>query len=385
MMNELGTADTKTPKHQKTKTLKIIISGGGTGGHVFPAIAIANALKANDPNTEILFVGAQGKLEMEKVPQAGYPIKGLWISGFHRQLTMRNLLFPIKVLSSLWKARQIVKSFKPDVAIGVGGYASGPTLYMAASRGIPTVIQEQNSYPGITNKLLAKRVKKICVAYEGMDRFFPSEKLVFTGNPVRQDIWNMKNTRNEAVKYFNFHNKRKIIILIGGSLGARTLNEAMKASHELLAKNPDVGILWQAGKLYIEEFSKYATAQLENVQITAFIDRMDLAYSMADIVIGRAGALTVSELCLVGKPSVLVPSPNVAEDHQTMNAKALVDKGAAILVKDNLAKAELIPSVIALLEDEEKQQLLSQNIKQLAKPDATKEIVKQVYQVMNYK
>jgi len=375
-------------RHQITRSLdrlenmKIIISGGGTGGHVFPAIAIANALKEKEPNVDILFVGAQGKLEMEKVPKAGYPIKGLWISGFHRKLTLRNLMFPIKLISSLWKARSIIKNFKPDAVVGVGGYASGPTLQIAAGRGIPTLIQEQNSYPGVTNKLLAKKASKICVAYDGMDRFFPPEKLVFTGNPVRQDIWNMLSARNEAIKHFKFNNSKKIIICVGGSLGARTLNEAMRNSHELLSQHSDIEILWQAGKLYIEEFKTSATAQLENVKITAFIDRMDLAYAMADAVIGRAGALTVSELCIVSKPAILVPSPNVSEDHQTANAMALVNKNAAIMVKDKEASAKLIPTMIELLNDEAKCKTLSENIYELAKPNAAEQIANEVMKLV---
>lgn len=365
-------------KTKAKRAIRVIISGGGTGGHVFPAIAIANALKEKDEKIKFLFVGAKGKIEMEKVPKAGYDIKGLWISGFQRKLTLRNMMFPFKLLHSLWRAHRIVKQFKPDVAVGVGGYASGPTLEMASRKGIPCLIQEQNSYAGITNRLLSKKAQKICVAYDNMDKIFQKNKMCYTGNPVRQDIWNSKVARSEAIRYFKFNDSKKTIMLMGGSLGAKTLNEAMRASHELLANRPDVQILWQAGKLYIEEFSKCQTAQLPNVQITAFIDRMDMAYAMTDIVIGRAGALTISELCLIGKPAILIPSPNVSEDHQTHNAMALVNKFAAVLVRDADAKTRMIPEVLRILEDQELQQNLSTNIKKLAKPNAAKDIAEEV-------
>lgn len=356
----------------------IIISGGGTGGHVFPAIAIANEIKKQRPNANILFVGAEGKIEMEKVPKAGYKIEGLWISGFHRKLTLRNLSFPFKLISSLWKANKIINRFKPDVVVGVGGYASGPTLEMATRKGIPTLIQEQNSYPGITNKLLAKKVKKICVSYDNMTRFFPDEKIVQTGNPVRKDIMKLEGKRAEGAKHFGFDPSRKIIFVFGGSLGARSINDGMAANTDLVKGNPNVQVLWQAGKLYIEEFKKSSTANLPNVKVSAFIDRMDLAYAMADVIICRAGALTISEICLVAKPAILIPSPNVAEDHQTQNAMALVAKEAAILVKDKDSKEEMIKQAMDLLNDEARQQLLIRNIAHLAKPNATSTIAAEV-------
>lgn len=358
--------------------MKVVISGGGTGGHVFPAIAIADAIKKLAPEAEILFVGAKGKIEMERVPKAGYAIEGLWISGFQRKLTFQNLMFPIKLVSSLWKARRILKKFKPDVAVGVGGFASGPTLQMATRLGVPTLIQEQNSFPGVTNRILATKVDKICVAYDGMERFFPKGKILLTGNPVRQDLSEVATKRTAAFEFFNFDKHKKTIVVMGGSLGARTVNEAMEASFEALKSRPDVQVLWQAGKLYVEEFSTCDTAKLQNVLFTAFIERVDYAYAFADLVIGRAGALTISELCVVGRPSVLVPSPNVAEDHQTKNAMALVKKAAAVLVKDADAKADLIKTALQLLDNQEQLERLSANVKKLAKPNAKEEIAKAV-------
>ncbi len=357
---------------------RFIISGGGTGGHVFPAIAIADALKKRMPDAEFLFVGAQGKMEMDRVPKAGYVIKGLWISGFHRQLTLRNLAFPFKLISSMWKARKLVKSFKPDVAIGTGGYASGPTLRAAGNLRIPTVIQEQNSYAGVTNKLLAKKAHKICVAYDSMDAFFPSGKLVVTGNPVRKDITEISGKRDEAFRHFGFDSQRPTLFIVGGSLGARTLNESMKSAIELLRNRPDVQVLWQCGKLYKEEFSSYDISKLPNVNMTDFIDRMDLAYAMSDVIISRAGAISISELCLVGKPTILVPSPNVAEDHQTKNALALVGKEAAVLVKDKDATKDLLPTAIGLLEDIPLREKLSGQIRKLGKPDAADHIAEEI-------
>ncbi|MEM1324053.1 MAG: undecaprenyldiphospho-muramoylpentapeptide beta-N-acetylglucosaminyltransferase [Bacteroidota bacterium] len=362
--------------------MRVIISGGGTGGHVFPAIAIANALKEQEPTIDIRFVGAKGKLEMEKVPKAGYPIEGLWISGFHRQLTLRNLLFPFKLLSSLWKAFWIVRRFRPQAAVGVGGYASGPTLGVASRMGIPCLLQEQNSYAGVTNKLLAAKARRICVAYEGMERYFPSSKIVMTGNPVRQDILQLEGKRTTALKHFGFAPGKKTLLVFGGSLGARTLNQAMAASAAALEAAEEVQVLWQAGKLYIEEYQQTATAALPNVQIRAFIDRMDLAYAMADAVVCRAGALTISELCLAAKPAILVPSPNVAEDHQTHNAMALVKKEAAIMVKDVQAKAEMVPQALALLKDAGQQEALSEHIRQLGRAEAAKKIAAEVLQLM---
>ncbi len=359
--------------------MKIIISGGGTGGHVYPAIAIADAIKKIKPEADILFIGAEGKLEMEKVPKAGYPIKGLWISGFQRKLTFRNLMFPIKLIYGLWKAGRIINKFRPDVAIGVGGYASGPTLKMAERKNIPTVLQEQNSYPGVTNKLLAKSADKICVAYNGMERFFEKEKIVLTGNPVRADFFkNLKDKKEEAFRHFGFDKNKKTVFVFGGSLGARTINRAMDANFELLKNNQNIQVLWQIGKLYIEDFGKCSTAKLPNVKTEVFIDRMDFAYAMADVVIGRAGALTISELCLVGKPIILIPSPNVAEDHQTKNALALVEKNAAIMVKDGDAKKEMMNAAIELLNNSKKKVELSNNIKQLAMPNAAQKIAEAV-------
>ncbi len=358
--------------------MKVIISGGGSGGHVFPAIAIADELKKTNPDIELLFVGAKGKIEMEKVPKAGYPIKGLWISGFQRKLTWRNLLFPFKLMHSIWKAFWIVRRFKPDVAVGVGGFASGPTLEMASRLGVPCLLQEQNSYAGLTNKLLAKKVNKICVAYDKMERFFPADRIVYTGNPVRKDIIHLNVNREDGLKHFGLDPDKKTIVIVGGSLGARSINQGMRASFEILKKHPEVQVLWQAGKLYIEEYLKCETAQLPNIKITAFIDRMDFALKMADVIIGRAGASTISELCIVGKAVVLIPSPNVAEDHQTMNAMSLVEKEAAVLVKDVDVKEKMIATALKVLEDSGLQNKLEQNILKLGMPNAAENIAKEV-------
>jgi len=361
--------------------MRVIISGGGSGGHVFPAIAIANTIKAAKPEAEILFVGAKGKIEMEKVPKAGYEIKGLNIQGFARGWQLRNVTLPFRLFSSVIKARKIVRKFKPNIAIGVGGYASGPLLYAAARMGIPTLLQEQNSYPGMTNKLLGKRAKTICVAYDNTHRFFEKKKLVLTGNPVRTDIADLKGKREEALKYFGLNPNQKVILSFGGSLGARTLNEAFIEKTELLRESR-IQVLWQTGKFYYKSAKDTATANLPYVRCLEFIDRMDLAYAAADVIIGRAGALTISELCLVGKPAILVPSPNVAEDHQTKNAQALAEKEAAILVKDAQAKEKLISTALELLEDEAKQEQLSINIKELAKPKATEKIVEEIMKLV---
>lgn len=360
---------------------RVIISGGGTGGHIFPAIAIANAIKEKAADTEFLFVGAQGKMEMEKVPKAGYDIKGLWISGFDRSKWYRIPMFGIKLIWSLIKARRIIKSFKPDVVIGVGGYASGPTLEMATRNGIPTMIQEQNSWPGITNKLLAKKVDKICVAYEGMNRFFPEGKINQTGNPVRTEVANFAGSQAEARAHFGLQEDTKTLFVLGGSLGARTLNQSMDQAFDLLNEGK-VQVLWQCGKIYEEQFSKTKTAQLDQVKMTAFVDRMDLAYAAADVIISRAGALSISELCLIGKPVILVPSPNVAEDHQTKNAEALVEKEAAILIKDAAAVKDLLPSALALLENAELRKKLGENIHHLARPDATDKITNIIFDLI---
>ena len=362
--------------------MKIIIAGGGTGGHVFPAIAIANAIKEEEPTADILFVGAKGKIEMEKVPKAGYPIEGLWISGFHRKLTWRNLVFPFKLLFSLIKAMQIIGRFQPDVVVGVGGYASGPIVEIATRKGIPTLIQEQNSFPGITNRLLAKKVTRICAAYREVEQYFPKEKITLTGNPVRKDILDWTVTKEEALRHFGLDVDKKTIFIFGGSLGAQSINEAVAANVELLSQNPQVQVLWQAGKLYIDRFKLSAAVQLPNVHIRQFIDRMDMAYQLADVIIARAGALTISELCWVGKSAILIPSPNVAEDHQTKNAMALVDKEAAIIIKDQDAKAKIIEVALEVIEQVELQKKLSNNIKKLAKPKASEMIAKEILKLV---
>lgn len=365
------------------KHLKVLIAGGGTGGHVYPAIAIADAIKKQAPGADILFVGAEGKLEMEKVPMAGYRIEGLPVVGFQRKLTFKNLLFPFKLAISWMKARQIVKAFGPDVAIGVGGYASGPAVKVASSMGVSAVLQEQNAFPGITNKMLAASAKKICVAYEGMERFFPKEKLVLTGNPVRTAFFEgLSEKKAEAVAYFGLDPKKQTVFIFGGSLGAKTLNDSMMEGTEVLASNDKVQWIWQTGRFYEETALKSRTALLPNVKALAFIDRMDLAYATADVIIGRAGALSIAELCLVGKPAVLVPSPNVAEDHQTKNAMALVEKNAARMVADAAARSELLKDVLAMLGNEKERQQLSVNIAKLAKPNAAEEIASVVLELV---
>ena len=358
--------------------LKFILSGGGTGGHIYPAIAIANELKKRFPEAEFLFVGAKDKMEMQKVPQAGYAIKGLWIAGLQRKLTLQNALFPIKLLSSLWESRKILKSFMPDVVIGTGGFASGPLLNVANSLNIPTLIQEQNSYPGITNKLLSKKAAKICVAYENLERFFPKEKMILTGNPVRQDLIDVSSKREEAIAFFKLDPKKKTLLVLGGSLGARRINQLIEKELQGLLSQK-VQIIWQCGKLYLEDYSKYNSAQ---VQVVAFIERMDLVYAAADVVISRAGASSVSELCIVGKPVIFIPSPNVAEDHQTKNAQAIVDKKGAIMIKESALEDEFSIVLEALLKDEGKQQLLGDNIKKLALPQATIQIVDEIEKLL---
>ncbi len=361
------------------QSVNIILSGGGTGGHIYPAIAIANELKLKYPDANFLFVGAKDKMEMEKIPEAGYNIKGLWISGIQRQYILKNLSFPFKLISSLSKAYQIIKEFKPDIVIGTGGFASGPTLYVASMRKIETLIQEQNSYPGITNKLLAKKVDKICVAYDGLERFFPSNKIVKTGNPVRQDLLEIDGKGDESKKYFNLNSDKKTLLILGGSLGARALNNLIEKNIDwLVSKN--LQVIWQTGKLYYEEFKKYDS--LEGVQTHAFLNRMDLTYAAADFIISRAGAGSISELCIVGKPVIFIPSPNVAEDHQTKNAIAVVNNNAALLLKESELDT-FQSNIIALLENEELQQTLSKNIKKLALPNATKDIVEEIIKLIN--
>lgn len=364
------------------KSPKIIISGGGTGGHVFPAIAIAKAIKAKQADAEILFVGALGKIEMEKVPQAGFEIIGLDIKGLQRKLSLDNLKFPIRLLKSLWKSSSILKKFNADVAVGVGGYASGPLLYMASRNHIPYVIQEQNSYPGITNKLLAKKASKICVAYEGMEQFFPSQTLLYTGNPVRSELLNIEGLREQAMKEFDLDPTKKTIFITGGSLGARTLNESvLNFVAEINAS--EVQLIWQTGRFYYSTIVENAKEKFsKGVKIFEFISSMDMAYAVADLIIARAGAGTISELCLVGKPVILVPSPNVAEDHQTKNAMALVKNNAAVLVKDANAKQELIPKALTLLKEKEQLERLSEEIKKLAMPNAAEIIADEVLKLV---
>jgi UDP-N-acetylglucosamine--N-acetylmuramyl-(pentapeptide) pyrophosphoryl-undecaprenol N-acetylglucosamine transferase len=361
------------------RKLKFILSGGGTGGHIYPAVAIANELKSRFPDAEFLFVGAKDKMEMQKVPQAGYEINGLWISGLQRKLTLQNAMFPLKLVSSLWKSRKIIKNFKPDVVIGTGGFASGPLLQMANSLNIPTVIQEQNSYPGITNKLLSKKANSICVAYENLERFFPSDKIVFTGNPVRQDLLDVDTKRSEGIAYFKLDANKKTLLILGGSLGARRVNQLVAKELDFLLAC-GVQVFWQCGKLYFEEYKHFN--EKENVQVVAFIDRMDLIYVAADFVISRAGASSVSELCLVGKPTIFIPSPNVAEDHQTKNAKAIVDKNGAILLRENELDEQFETIFSDLISNEDLQITLSQNIKKLAKPNATKDIVEEIIKLI---
>lgn len=345
---------------------RIIISGGGTGGHIFPAIAIANAIRAIRPQSDILFVGANGKMEMEKVPEAGYPIEGLNITGLQRSLKLSNLAFPFRVIASLIKAGKIISRFKPQVAVGVGGYASGPLLYMATGKNIPGVIQEQNSYPGITNKLLAKRVKKICVGYDRMERFFPKEKIILTGNPVREEMVEITGKRKQAAAFFNLPEDQSVILVLGGSQGARSINRAVKSGLEAL-DHSGVQLIWQCGKLFYEEAKEAVDKTTSgNILVYDFITRMDFAYAMADVIISRAGASTVSELCIVGKPAILVPLPTAAEDHQTHNCIALVEKQAALLVKDMEAGEKLVTTALELIRDQSQRQTLSENISKLA-------------------
>ena len=350
---------------------RFIISGGGTGGHIFPAIAIADELKRRLPDAEILFVGAKDRMEMQKVPQAGYPIKGLWISGLQRKLSWQNLLFPLKFISSLLKSRSIIKRFKPDAVIGTGGFASGAVVKVAGQMGIPTFIQEQNSYAGITNKMLAKNAHKICVAYDAMEQFFPKEKIVKTGNPIRDGLLNIAQYRSEGLSYFHLDSQRKTLLVLGGSLGARRINQLIEQQLPLF-EQLGVQVLWQCGKLYYEEYKKYNS---EQVRVLAFIDRMELAYAAADVIISRAGASSVSELCVVGKPVIFIPSPNVAEDHQTKNARAIADKQAAILLRESELNEQFANTFSKLIADEAQQEALSAHIKALAQPNATKDIV----------
>ena len=365
------------------KKTKIIISGGGTGGHVFPAISIANALKAIDPDMEILFVGARGKIEMEKVPAAGYSIIGPPISGFRRKLSFKNVAVIFKLGWSLMKAKKIINDFQPDVVVGVGGYASGPVLKIAANKGIPTLIQEQNSYAGVTNRLLSEKAKKICVAYDHMTRFFPANKIILTGNPVRQNLENIEGQREKAMEFFQLDLSRKTILVLGGSLGARTINQSLMERMGKLSTS-GVQVIWQTGSKYYKKINEEISCKdIATIKVYDFIARMDLAYAAADLVISRAGACTISELCLVGKPVILVPSPNVAEDHQTKNAMALVDKDAARMIVDTEAVERLVDLSLLLLNNEPVLKTLSENISRMAIRDSAKRIAEEVLKLKN--
>ncbi len=360
------------------QSINILVSGGGTGGHIYPAVAIANELKKRFPKANFLFVGAKDRMEMEKVPQEGYDIKGLWITGIQRKLTFTNLLFPFKLISSLWNANKIINQFKPDIVIGTGGFASGPTLYMASLKNIPTLIQEQNSFPGITNKLLAKKARVICVAYDGLERFFPKDKIIKTGNPVRQDLLDISSKRNEALDFFKLEKNKKTLLVLGGSLGARAINKLIASNIDWLVEQ-GIQLVWQTGKLYIDEYTIFN--KKNNVQTHAFLHRMDLAYSASDIIISRAGAGSISELCMVGKPVVFIPSPNVSEDHQTKNAMSVVEKSAAVLLKESeLDSFQIVFG--KFINDIELQKSLSNNIKKLELPTATQHIANEVEKLL---
>ena len=360
------------------KHYKFIISGGGTGGHIYPAVAIANELKFRFPDAEFLFVGAKDRMEMEKVPESGYEIVGLWISGLQRKLSLKNMLFPIKLILSLLKSRAIVRKYKPDAAIGTGGYASAPLLKIASNLGIPCLIQEQNSHAGITNKWLASKVQKICVAYDGMDQFFPLNKLILTGNPVRQDLLEITSKIDEAHQYFKLKRERVTILVLGGSLGAKKINELIERSIPYFLENK-IQVIWQCGKFYEE---LYMDKGSEDIQVHTFISRMDLAYAAADVIISRSGALSVSELCLVGKPVIFIPSPNVAEDHQTKNAMAICNKDAAIMLKESELELKFEGELSSLLSSKDRQKTLSENIKKLEKPNAARDIVAEIEKLL---
>ncbi|MFC5047090.1 undecaprenyldiphospho-muramoylpentapeptide beta-N-acetylglucosaminyltransferase [Aquimarina hainanensis] len=358
---------------------RIILSGGGTGGHIFPAIAIANEFKKRYPEAKILFVGAKDRMEMTKVPEAGYEIEGLWISGIQRKLTISNLLFPFKLLSSLWRSKKILKSFNPDVVIGTGGFASGPIVKMASSAGIKTVVQEQNSIPGITNKWLSKTVDKICVAYDGLGAYFPEEKIIKTGNPVRQDLLKIDAKKETAITKYGLDDEKKTVLILGGSLGARRINELIAANLDFFEEK-GVQLLWQCGKLYYEEYKVYS--KRKGIQVHEFLDTMDLAYAAADAIISRSGAGSVSELCIVGKPVLFIPSPNVAEDHQTKNAQAIADKEGAKVLKESELEEFFQKRIMQLLELEAMKIKLTHAIKKLALPNATSDIVDEVEKLM---
>jgi len=357
---------------------RVIISGGGTGGHIFPAISVANALRKIDPEMEILFVGAEGRMEMEKIPAAGYRIVGLPVAGIQRRLTLKNITVLVKLFKSLRMAKQVIREFSPDVVVGVGGYASGPVLRQAGKMGIPTLIQEQNSYAGVTNKLLAKRASTICVAYDGMEKYFPADKIIKTGNPVRQNYDNLKILESEALGFFNLKKEFPVILVLGGSLGAGSINNSLSESINKM-RDSDCQWLWQTGKHYFENVNALVSLTFsENISVHGFINRMDYAYAAADIIVSRAGAGTISELCLVGKPVILIPSPNVAEDHQTRNAMSLSDNQAAVLITDNQAIKTLVDEAIKLVSDKKKRDMLSKNILKMADRDADIRIAKEI-------
>ena len=361
---------------------RIILSGGGTGGHIYPAIAIANELKSRYPESEFLFVGAMDKMEMEKIPEAGYEIEGLWISGIQRKLTLKNLIFPLKLIVSLLRSRKILKTFKPNVVIGTGGFASGPLLQVAASKKIPCLIQEQNSYPGITNKILSKKVNTICVAYDGLERFFPKDKIVKTGNPIRQDLLEIDNKTIKAKDTFGLKHGKHTLLVLGGSLGARKINELIERELEFFQTH-NVQVIWQCGKLYYQEYKIYNNQ--EDVQVHPFLNNMDFAYAASDIIISRAGAGSVSELCVVGKPVIFIPSPNVAEDHQTKNAMAIVEKDAAMLINESDLEVDFENKFSQLVNSIERREELGSNIKKLALVNATKDIADEVEKLLKQK
>jgi UDP-N-acetylglucosamine--N-acetylmuramyl-(pentapeptide) pyrophosphoryl-undecaprenol N-acetylglucosamine transferase len=363
---------------ENRKPYRLIVSGGGTGGHIFPAIAIANAFRDRHPDADILFVGAKGRMEMTRVPDAGYKIVGLWISGLQRKVTLSNFLFPLKVIVSFWKARKLVKTFRPDVVVGTGGYASGPIMMAATSSGVPALIQEQNSFAGLANKQVANKASRICVAYEGMDKYFPKDRIVLTGNPVRKDILSTQQKRARAFSHFGLDDNTKTLLIIGGSLGARTINESVIRSIDKIV-DAQIQMIWQTGKGYYETYKgKLAQIDQRRIRVQDFVKEMDLAYAVADVVISRSGALAVSELCIAHKACILVPSPNVAEDHQTKNAMALVSKNAAVMVLDKDATEVLVDEALKLLFDEQRCYKLSQNAGAMARPNATEDIVTEI-------
>jgi UDP-N-acetylglucosamine--N-acetylmuramyl-(pentapeptide) pyrophosphoryl-undecaprenol N-acetylglucosamine transferase len=368
------------------KKLSFILSGGGTGGHFYPALAIANKLKQHFPDAFILFVGALGKIEMEKAPLAGYPIEGLNIGGFQRSNMLKNISLPFKVISSLLSSQKILNKYKPAVVIGTGGYASFPLIFSASRKKIPSLIQEQNFFPGITNKYLARYVNKVCTVYDGMDKYFPASKIVVTGNPVRDSLQNLETKRNEAYDFFSLDPDKRTLLILGGSLGARTINRAIMQGLDALQQRQDVQVLWQSGKIYYENILGQINGKVpSNMVLLPFIDQMDYAYAIADLVVCRAGAISLSELAIVKKPVILIPSPNVAEDHQTKNALALTDKDAAILIRDDQAEEELIPAISRLFADPQRMSQLAENISMFAMPSATENIVKEIIELIkNY-